>query len=68
MREQQEWESTEINDNQIVATNRRPTDLKKAASVRLQMRTMQCLYYETTGTISVLQALQCTDRKSSWYY
>ena len=31
MREQQEWESTAIKDNQLVATNRRSTDLKKAA-------------------------------------
>lgn len=68
MREQQEWESTAIKDNQLVTKDRRWMDLEETALVRSHMRTMQYLYYEVTGTISVLQVLQCTHEENSWYY
>ena len=69
LREPQEWESTMVNNNSLEGTRKWGLmNPQKAAWLRSQTRTMQCLYYDTTSTISVLQALQNTDIKSSWYY
>ena len=47
---------------------RGPIDPQTTAWLKSQTRMMQCLCYDATGTISVLQALENTDQKGSWYY